>query len=155
MRKRLLLAVALALVAVGLVVPLGASGKDDRRVTIGVRLDFTSATHAVGTFAACCAITDTGTASADVTSFVPNGGEAQFEATNTFVGSQGSFAIMLRGVTGPLGSSVHVAQGRWSVIDGTGAYADLEGDGRFDAVSDQNTGALTGVDTGRLSPGDD
>ena len=154
MRKRLLLAVALALVAVGLVVPLGASGKDDRRVTIGVRLDFTSATHAVGTFAACCAITDTGTASADVTSFVPNGGEAQFEATNTFVGSQGSFAIMLRGVTGPLGSSVHVAQGRWRVVDGTGHMQTSKGTAGWSRHRPEH-GRLDRINTGRLSRGDD
>ena len=48
MRKRLMLAVALALGAVCLAVPLAASGKDDRGVTIGVRLDF-SATPVVGT----------------------------------------------------------------------------------------------------------
>ncbi len=154
MRKRLMLAVALALGAVCLAVPLAASGKDDRGVTIGVRLDF-SATPVVGTFAACCAITDSGTASAVVTKFEPSGSEAQFEATNTFVGSEGSFTIMLRGVTGPLGSPVHIAEGRWSVIDGTGGYADLEGDGRFEATTDQSTGALTAIDTGRVSREDD
>jgi hypothetical protein len=155
MRKRLLLTAALALVAAGLVVPLAGSHGDDQGVAIGVRLDFTSSSHAVGTFAACCAVTDSGAASADITSFVPNGSEARFEATNTFVGSTGSFTIKLRGVTGPLGSPVHVARGRWSVISGTGAYEDLEGDGRLKAVTDQNTGALTAIDTGRVSGEDD
>jgi hypothetical protein len=155
MNKRLVLTAVLAVVVAGLVVPLAASNGQDRRVTIGVRLDFTSSTHAVGSFAACCAVTDSGAASADVTSFVPKGNEARFEATNTFVGSKGSFTIKLRGVTGPLGSPVHVARGRWTVIGGTGAYEDLEGKGRFKAVTDQNTGALTAIDTGHVWGADD
>ena len=100
-------------------------------------------------------VTDSGAASADVTSFVPKGSEARFEATNTFVGSKGSFTIKLRGVTGPLGSPVHVARARWSVVSGAGAYKDLEGGGRLKAVTDQNTGALTAIDTGKVSGADD
>jgi hypothetical protein len=150
MKKRLLVAAAAAMIVAVVVVPLAASGGQDQRVTIGVRLDFTSATHADGSFAACCAITDSGTASADVTSFVPQGNEARFEATNTFVGSKGSFTLELRGTTGPLGSPVHVADARWRVIGGTGEYEDLEGRGRLKAVTDQNTGALTAIDTGQV-----
>lgn len=159
MKKRLLLVAALVLTVAGVVVPMAAShGQDDEegeRLVIGVRLDFTSSTHADGSFAACCAITDSGAASADVTSFVPGEGEARFEATNTFVGSKGSFTIRIRGVTGPLGSPVHVARGRWSVIGGTGEYADLEGRGKLKAVTDQNTGALNAIDTGNVSGDDD
>ena len=154
MKKRLLLAAAVALLVAGLVVPLAASHGSDQRLVIGVRLNFTTDTHAEGSFAACCAVTDSGAASADVTSFVPKGSEARFEATNTFVGSKGSFTIKLRGVTGPLGSAVHIARGRWSVIGGTGAYEDLEGKGRLEAVTDQNTGALTAIDTGHVSGAD-
>lgn len=150
MNKRLVVAAAAAMIVAGLVVPLAASHGEDQRVAIGVRLDFTSEEHAEGSFAACCAITDSGAASADVTSFVPQGNEARFEATNTFVGSEGSFTLELRGVTGPLGSPVHIARARWSVTGGTGAYEDLEGHGRLKAVTDQNTGALTAIDTGQV-----
>jgi hypothetical protein len=155
MKKRLLMIAAVVMIVAAAFVPLAASHGDDDRVAIGVRLDFTSATHARGSFAACCAITDSGTASADVTSFVPHGSEARFEATNTFVGSKGSFTLELRGVTGPLGSPVHVARGRWTVIGGTGAYEGLEGGGRLKAVTDQNTGALTAIDSGRVSGAED
>jgi hypothetical protein len=48
---------------------------------------------------------------------------------NTFVGSKGSFTLKLRGVTGPLGSPVHIATADWAVVSGTGAYADLAGGG--------------------------
>jgi hypothetical protein len=101
------------------------------------------------------AITDNGAAIADVTSFEPHGSDARFEATNAFVGSKGSFTLKLRGVTGPLGSPVHIATGHWHVVGGTGAYENLEGEGRLTAVTDQNTGALTGIDTGRVSGAED
>jgi AAA ATPase domain len=83
-----------------------------------------------------------------VTSFTPKRRLAEFEAIETFIGSKGTFRVALRGTTGPLTSSVHVARGRWRVFDGTGAYADLEGRGRFTAATDQATGALTAINTG-------
>jgi hypothetical protein len=155
MRKRLLIVAAAAMLVAGLAVPLAASQglaakEKDGRVTIGVRLDFTSETHAEGSFAVCCTITDAGTASADITAFEPEGDQARFEATNTFVGANGSFTITLRGRTGPLGSPVHVAGATWKVTGGTGAYAGLRGGGIVSAVTDQNTGALTAVDTGKV-----
>ncbi len=150
----------LTLLAASVFVPLAASGdRNDRddRLVIGIRVDFTSATHASGTFVACCAVNDSGTATADVTSFVPkrNGDEARFEATETFAGSQGTFTVALRGTTGPLSSPNHIARGRWSVTGGTGAYAGLRGDGRFTAVTDTNSGALTAVNRGDAQGDDD
>lgn len=159
MRKRLIIVSALALVAATLAVPLAASGdvgdRDDRLV-IGIRVDFTSATQASGTFVACCAVNDSGTATAVVTSFVPkpDGNEASFAATETFVGSQGTFTAALRGTTGPLSSPRHIARGHWSVTGGTGAYVGLRGGGRFTAVTDTNTGALTAVNDGVAQRGD-
>jgi hypothetical protein len=88
-----------------------------------------------------------------VTSFtVKDHDTAEFEAIETFAGSKGTYRLALRGTTGPLSSPNHVARGRWLVIDGTGAYADLKGRGRFTAVTNQATGALTAINTGR---GDD
>ena len=131
-------------------VSVAASSGQDHRLVIGVRLDFKSSTHAVGTFAACCSVNDSGAASADVTSFVPkpNGNDASFEATNTYVGANGSFTIRLGGITGPLDSLRHVAHAHWRVIEGTGAYADLTGEGQLRAVTDEDTGALTAIADG-------
>jgi hypothetical protein len=152
-KRRLIIGFALAALTAGsLAVPLAASGDrhERERLAIGIRVDFTDATHASGTFVACCAVNDSGTATADVTSFVPkqNGNEARFEATETLVGSQGTFTLALRGTTGPLTSPRHIARGRWSVTGGTGAYADLRGNGSFTAVTDTATGALTAVNRG-------
>jgi hypothetical protein len=139
-----------ALATVAITVPLAlASRGNDSRLVIGVRLNFDSPTHAAGTFAACCAVNDDGTAEAQILSFQPKqGNEATFEATNTFAGQNGSFIIRLRGVTGPLDSDRHIAHGRWSVIDGSGAYAGLRGEGQLTAVTDETNGFLTGVDEG-------
>jgi hypothetical protein len=156
MRKLIAIAAIAATAILGAVIPLAAlaDGDDDGDgVTIGVRLDFSSATQADGTFAICCTITDAGTARAEVTSFVEEGTQARFEATNTYTGAKGEFTIHLRGTTGPLGSPVHVARGRWRVVEGSGDYAGLEGKGRFTAVTNQETGALTGIFEGELEPG--
>jgi hypothetical protein len=112
MKKRLILLSLAVLAAATVVVPLAASGGEPNKLVIGVRVTFTSPTHASGTFASCCAVNDKGAAEADVTSFTAKKNDtATFEATETFVGSNGTFALALRGVTGPLSSPRHIAQG--------------------------------------------
>jgi hypothetical protein len=139
-----------AIVAAFSIVPLAASADRDRRLVIGLRLDFTSSTHAVGTFAACCAVNDTGPAQADVTSFTPGKhNTARFTATENLAGSQGTITLALRGTTGPLDSPNHIARGKWKVLQGTGAYVGLRGRGKFTAVTNQTTGALTAINEGK------
>jgi hypothetical protein len=141
-----------ALVAAFSVVPLAASPSRDQQLVIGVRVDFTSSTEASGTFAACCAVNDSGSAQIEVTSFTPRpNNTAIFEAMQTLAGSKGEIVLFLRGTTGPLDSDVHVARGRWRVVGGTGAYEDLRGRGAFTAVTDQLTGALTAINRGKAS----
>ncbi|MGH3012245.1 MAG: DUF3224 domain-containing protein [Gaiellaceae bacterium] len=153
MTKRRMTVVCLLACAVAAfsIVPLAASGDRGRELVAGVRLDFTSSTHAEGTFAACCAITDSGTAQADVTSFTPQpNNRASFEATETLSGSKGTIILALRGTTGPLDSAVHAARGRWKVVGGTGEYEALRGHGTFTAATDQTTGALTAINEGSV-----
>jgi hypothetical protein len=147
--RRIMLALLAAGIAAATTVPLAASADRDEKLVIGVRVDFVSRTHAEGTFAACCAVNDSGEAQADVTSFTEKPNDlAEFEAIETFTGSKGTFRLALRGTTGPLSSQNHIARGRWRVMDGTGDYADLEGRGRFTAVTNQANGALTAINTG-------
>jgi hypothetical protein len=68
---------------------------------------------------------------------------------STLAGSKGDITLALRGTTGPLDSPVHIARGSWKVVAGTGAYANLKGRGTFTAVTDQVTGALTAINTGK------
>ena len=157
MKKAIIIGAVTAAAIIATVVPFAAFADGDRdrgnRVKIGVRLDFSSSTQADGSFAVCCSVTDSGTAHAEVTSYVEEGDHARFEATNTFTGERGSFTILLRGTTGPSGSPVHVARGRWRVTEGGGSYAELAGKGRFTAVTNQATGALTAIDEGELELG--
>jgi hypothetical protein len=150
-KKRIMIVCMLAaVVAAFSIVPLAASAERDQRLVMGIRVDFTSATQAVGTFAACCAVTDSGSARANVTSFTPKANNtASFEATETLAGSKGDITLALRGTTGPLDSPIHIARGKWKVIGGTGAYVDLRGHGTFTAVTDQTTGALTAINKGK------
>ena len=150
-KKRILIVCMLAaVVAAFSIVPLASSAERDQRLVLGIRVDFTSSTHAAGTFAACCAVTDSGSAQADVTSFTPRtNNTASFEATETLAGSKGDITLALRGTTGPLDSPNHIARGRWTVVGGTGVYVDLRGRGSFTAVTNQATGALTAINQGK------
>lgn len=124
---------------------------DDDRLVFGVRVDFTSATEAAGTFAVCCAVDDAGAAHARVTAFVPRpGNRADFRATETLEGAHGTITLALSGTTGPLDRDRHIARGSWAVSEGTGAYGSLSGSGRFTALTDEITGALTAVNRGEI-----
>jgi hypothetical protein len=145
-----LIATLITLAAVAVAVPLAtASPANDNGLVIGIKLTFDSSTHAGGSFAACCAVNDAGSAQADILSFTPTGGDqATFKATNTFTGQNGTFEILLEGVTGPLSSPRHIARAHWTVISGTGAYKTLHGDGRLTAVTDDTNGSLAAIADG-------
>jgi hypothetical protein len=146
-----LIATLLTLAVVAVAVPLAtASTANDNRLVIGIKLTFDSSTHASGSFAACCAVNDAGSAQANILSYTPSGDHATFKATNTYTGQNGdTFTILLEGVTGPLSSSIHIARAHWTVISGTGAYTNLHGDGRLTAVTDDTNGSLAGIATGK------
>jgi hypothetical protein len=150
MNKRIILALLVTTLAAAATVSLAASADRDHRLVIGVRVNFVSSSHADGTFAACCAVNDNGTAQADVTAYTVKGDSATFEAIETFVGSKDTFRLALRGTTGPLSSPRHIAQGHWRVLDGTGEYAQLSGEGKFTALTDETDGALTAINNGEV-----
>ena len=144
-----LIATLLTLAVVAVAVPLAtASPANDNRLVIGIKLTFDSSTHASGSFAVCCAVNDAGSAEANILSYAPSGDHATFKATNTYTGHNGTFKILLEGVTGPLSSPIHIARAHWTVISGTGAYTNLHGDGRLTAVTDESDGSLAGIATG-------
>jgi hypothetical protein len=148
-----LIATLITLAVVAVAVPLaGASGVNDNRLTIGIKLTFDSSSHAAGSFAACCAVNDHGSAEANILSFkATTGDEATFRATNTYAGANGTFTILLTGETGPLSSQIHIARAHWTVVSGTGAYATLHGAGRLTAVTDDTNGSLAGVADGHAN----
>jgi hypothetical protein len=143
--RRIILALFVVAIAAATSVPLAASADRDEELVIGVRLSFVSGQ---GTFAACCAVNDAGSASVTVTPGATRRNRLEFEAIETFVGSHGTLRLALRGTSGPLDSAIHIARGSWRVIGGTGAYDDLEARGRFTAVTNTNTGDLTAINKG-------
>jgi hypothetical protein len=144
------IATLLTLAVVDVAVPLAtASPANDNRLVIGIKLTFDTSTHAAGSFAACCAVNDAGSAQANILQFTPTSGdEASFKATNTYTGHNGTFEILLDGVTGPLSSPHHIARAHWTVIGGTGAYANLHGEGQLTAVTDDTDGSLAAIAAG-------
>ncbi len=151
MGKRILLALTLVLAAAATaVIPLAASAGGNSPLVIGARFSLETG---MGTFSACCAVSDSGSASLEITSFEVRGNEGVFEATNTFTGAQGSFTISIHGTTGPLlidgvESPRHIARGKWRITSATGDYVGLEGHGVLTAMSDYVAGTLTAVDDG-------
>lgn len=151
MRKRILLALTLLLAAAAsAIIPLAASAEGMRSLVIGARFSLETGT---GTFSACCAVSDSGTASLEITLFEERGNEAVFEATNTFAGQDGSFTISIRGTTGPLTidgvqNPRHIARGKWQITSATGDYVGLQGHGALTAMSDFDAGTLTAIDDG-------
>jgi len=154
MKRQLTITAAAALLAATLAaLAVAASSNAERRLTIGARLAFASNGSATGSFSACCAISDKGVAEGQVTSFTQSGDVGRFTATNTFHGSDGTIEISLDGSTGPLSGGVHLAEGTWLVVSGTGAYAGMRGHGKFTAVTNEVTGELTGIDEGVVKLG--
>lgn len=151
MKNRILLTVALGLAACAtLAIPLAASGEKSNQLVIGARFSLATGT---GTFSACCAVNDSGSASLEITSFEVHGNEGVFEATNTFDGADGSFTIAIRGTTGPLtidgvDNPRHIARGKWRITSATGDYVGLRGQGALTAMSDFAADTLTAVDDG-------
>jgi hypothetical protein len=158
MSRRKLLLVALALAAVVMtIVPLSASGDNEQRVVIGVRYNLNPGPPltGAGTWSACCGINDSGSTHAVVNITSVKNDFATIEGTHTFESSLGTFSDRFKGTLGPLSSPREVAEGRWKIVSGSGAYADLRGSGRFTVEVDGLTGTATGVHDGRVGSQDD
>lgn len=98
-----------------------------------------------GTWSASGGINDSGTSVEPTVNFVGNG---QLHIVRDVTGSQGTFTLRLDSTLvaiEPDGS--HVFSGQWVVISGTGAYADLHGQGTRSAVVTNGvvTETLTGT----------
>jgi hypothetical protein len=99
-----------------------------------------------GTWSAAGGINDSGTAVEPTVDLVGNG---QLHIVRDVTGSQGTFTLRLDSTlvaVEPDGS--HVFSGQWVVIAGTGAYADLHGQGIRSAVV--TNGVVTETLTGSV-----
>ena len=80
-----------------------------------------------------------------------NQDDGRVEGTETFVGKLGTFTTEFNGIGGPIGSPHEAAQGTFRIVDGTGAYADLHGQGTFLIVIDFSTLQAVRTDDGQAN----
>jgi len=152
-RKLLLLTAALAAVASLVAVPLTAASSVDTKLQIGQSLRFAGGPGASsGTFVASGAIRDSGTVTSQavITPF-GNPEDGRLEGTETFVGRLGTFTTEFSGIAGPVGAPHEAGKGTFRIVGGTGAYADLHGQGTFLVVVDFSTLQAVRTDEGQAN----
>jgi hypothetical protein len=154
MRHRLLsLTAALAAVATLVVVPMTSASSVDTKLQIGQSLRFAGGPGASsGTFVASGAIRDSGTvtSTAVLTPF-GNEGDGRLEGSETFVGRHGTFTTEFSGIADTVGAPHVAGKGTFRIIGGTGAYADLHGQGTFLVVVDFSTLQAVRTDEGQAN----
>jgi hypothetical protein len=146
------LATAAALVAV----PLTSASAVDTKLQIGYNLRLFGVGigpgGTAGTFVASGAVRDAGTVTgrSTVTPF-GNGDDGRLEGTLTLVGALGTITEEFSGIAGPLGIPHTAAQGTFRIVGGTGAYADITGQGTFNTVADFSTNQAVRIDDGQAN----
>ncbi|MEJ7792221.1 MAG: hypothetical protein WKF65_09660 [Gaiellaceae bacterium] len=152
-QRLLLLTAALAAVATLVVVPMTSASSVDTKLQIGQSLRFAGGPGASsGTFVASGAIRDSGTVTsrAVLTPF-GNQDDGRLEGTETFVGRLGTFTTEFSGIAGPVGTPHVAGKGTFRIVDGTGAYAELRGQGTFLVVVDFSTLQAVRTDEGQAN----
>jgi hypothetical protein len=153
-KKRVaLLAAAIAAASALIAVPLTSASSVDTRLEIGQSLHFVGGPGAsAGTFVASGAIHDSGTVTSQATiTPLGNQDDGRLEGTETFVGESGTFTTEFSGIGGPIGATHEAARGTFRIVDGTGAYAELHGQGTFLIVIDFSTLQAVRTDDGQGS----
>jgi len=125
----------------------------DTKLQIGQSLRFAGGPGASsGTFVASGAIRDSGTVTsrAVLTPF-GNQDDGRLEGTETFVGRLGTFTTEFSGIAGPVGTPHVAGKGTFRIVAGTGAYAELRGQGTFLVVVDFSTLQAVRTDEGQAN----
>jgi hypothetical protein len=150
MKRRFLpLALGTVVAAAFATVPSVVFAGDARRVVIAERntiVAFDPATGAgtqAGTFHAAGAISDTGSASSDFTVTPIGGDRAILEGDHILSSAAGTLVVRSRVTLSPYPSPRVIAQGTWKIVEATGTYAGLEGQGKSLAVGDFTTATAT------------
>lgn len=154
MRKRRRMAFALGgfLVALTVVlVPVAVASDAEHRLMISERMQLVDPGTQKGTWVGAGAVNDAGEANATFT-VVPHGdGKGLLRGTHILTSSEGSITIETRAWVRPFPPPTPpraMAEGTWRIMSGTGAYADLEGQGKVYATADFTTGEITIVRDG-------
>ena len=157
MKGKIALAVsALATAAALVAVPLTSASAVDTKLQIGYNLRLFGVGigpgGTAGTFVASGAVRDAGTVTGRSTvTPVGNGDDGRLEGTLTLVGALGTITEESSGIAGPLGIPHTAAQGTFRIVGGTGAYADITGQGTFTTVADFSTNQAVRIDDGQAN----
>jgi hypothetical protein len=154
-KQRLILAVlAFAALAVAPVVALADGGEHERRerLLLGFTLHFTGPSTTAGSFIASGAVKAAGDSAVEDLSLVPfpSGDRARLTGTQRFTTPDGVLVTRFRGVAHDISTPHQWAKGSFRIIDATGQYAGLRGNGGFTIVVDTQTNQLTGTEVGRV-----
>ena len=152
-RKRWSLALAAGLAAAVAALPLAASGQSGGKVMIAERNMFTGQGTQAGTFAIAGAFTDSGAATATFT-LTPRGDARMFlDGDHVLQGRRGTLVIRTHAMVYVGSPPTAYVDGSWKVVDGTGAYAGIQGGGIVKAVGDFENGTATIVREGAVNGG--
>jgi hypothetical protein len=118
-----------------------AAAPSDVRIDVAVVLAGNLSTSTTqGTFALSGAIAEAGLESGygrfSGQGHLKTGEPNSLHSEMTFVGSAGTIEIKLNGLFGRLPAPLADGSGRWMISGGTGAYADLHGQGSWTATAD-------------------
>lgn len=104
-----------------------------------------------GTFSTTGAFVETGTLLTEqrIVSAVPSPFGVISHITLLFVGLDGTFTIRTQIIESDAGDeNTFTQEGTWVVVDGTGAYATLRGNGKIVGTADHNADLITRIYTG-------
>ena len=144
------IALVIALFVLALPLAPAAAGSERAAVTIETQKPFGPSP---GTFSASGAITDSGTFGNS--SFVFSGvGAPTFTIVHpkqVFDGALGTFTLRANiKETVTADPNVLTGEGTWAIVDGTGAYEDLRGQGAITGTADHNTNVISRIYTGNV-----
>jgi hypothetical protein len=133
-------------------VAFAAEDSDQKHLFIGFSLHPTGPTSTAGTFVMSGRFEDSGTSTANNISVVPidNSDRSRLFGDQQFAGQKGTILTHFEGITFPNTSPHGVGEGRFTILSGTGAYADIRGSGSFLIVVDFVSNQLIGTETGNV-----
>lgn len=139
------IALALVIGIAALAVLPAAAGSPPEDVTIVIQQHFTGPDTLAGTFVASGVVADAG---AYVETFRLAGRTVQ--GVKTLTGRDGTITLQSQGVLVLTGETTgEIVHGRWVILAGTGAYAELQGEGDVSVSVDFAQGTAVAMHTGR------
>jgi hypothetical protein len=122
------------------------------RLLLGFTLRATGPTTTAGTFVASGAVRGAGDSTVEDLAVVPIGrhDRGRLSGTQRFTSSRGTIVTRFRGIAHAISTPHQWGEGRFRIVEATGAYSGLTGGGRFRLVVNRTTNQLIGTETARV-----